>query len=271
MPRGSAFTVDTEQLAQPQLELEQEFELPGLESEGAAELEYLLSPTRLFSCAAPDQARIRAVVGPATPAQLRSAIGAAVAQATREAWGTARALRSRPRSPRATRIFRSVFNVPPTFVPPWRPAGSSWLDLGDLVALRLERAAGDLNSGYTRFFCWGCRPTSRACSTPRATVRADRHRIFIGRVWWRWWRASLHGPMLARPKLRGWMASTLLHEALHIYFVLSHRTVTVGRPSVNNVYCYDTLVALFHRRSPKDRDRSRCRTGWRPRAAHPHP
>ena len=57
---------------------------------------------------------------------------------------------------RTTQVFRGVFNVPPTFVPPWRPANASWRDLGDLVALRLERAAGILSGGYMRFFCWGC-------------------------------------------------------------------------------------------------------------------
>jgi hypothetical protein len=54
------------------------------------------------------------------------------------------------------------------------------------------------------------------------------------------------------------MASTLLHEALHIYFRLEHHRATIGRPSVNNVYCYDTLVALLNRRAPKPCDRENC-------------
>ena len=60
------------------------------------------------------------------------------------------------------------------------------------------------------------------------------------------------------------MASTLLHEALHVYFVLEHHKAAIGRPSVNNVYCYDTLVALQHRRAPKPGDRDKCRLGRRP-------
>jgi hypothetical protein len=60
------------------------------------------------------------------------------------------------------------------------------------------------------------------------------------------------------------MASTLLHEALHVYFVLEHHKAAIGRPSVNNVYCYDTLVALQHGRAPKPGDRDKCRLGRRP-------
>ena len=74
--------------------------------------------------------------------------------------------------------------------------------------------------------------------------------------------ANRHGGGAAQ--VPGWMASTLLHEALHIHFVLSHRTVTMGRPSVNNMYCYDTLVARFHGRMPKPGDEDGCRN-WQPR------
>jgi hypothetical protein len=259
----------------PALLLESEFELEAelrrAEAEAEGELEYLLSPTRLFTCSPADRAAIAAsgVVGrPVSEAQLRGALRSAITQATTEARATARALRTRPRAAETTRVFRSVFNVPPTFVPQWRTARSSWRDLGDLVALRLERAAGNLDSGYTRYFCLGCSASARACTTPHAPVAADRHRLWIGRQWWRWWRDSQRGSTAQRRRLRGWMASTLLHEALHIHFILSHHTVTVGRPSVNNMYCYDTLVSRFHRRTPKPQDEVRCRTGWRP-PAHP--
>jgi hypothetical protein len=247
-----------------------ELALPELEAEATElELEQMLSPTRLFSCSAAQRASVRGIVGrPVTNAQLRAVVRAATDQAAREGRATARALRARPRSSPTTRLFRRVFNVPPTFVPAWRPAGSSWRDLGELVALRLERAAGDLTSGYTRFICFGCDPDVRACTTPRAPIASDRHRLWIGDVWWGWWRDSRRARTLRERKdLRGWMAGTLLHEALHIHFVLSHTRTTVGRPSVNNMYCYDTLVARLHNRQPKPDDERRCAIGWRPPVA----
>ena len=60
------------------------------------------------------------------------------------------------------------------------------------------------------------------------------------------------------------MASTLLHEALHIYFRLEHHKATIGRPSVSNMYCYDTLVALMSGRAPKPDDADRCAQGRTP-------
>jgi hypothetical protein len=246
------------------LQLE-EFTVPALAAHAEGELESLLSPTRLFACSQGDRNAIAGVVGRAvTNAQVRSAINAAIRQATGEARAVARALRQRPREKRTTILFRRVFNVPPTFVPTWRTANSSWRDLGELVALRLERAAGNLDSGYTRYFCLGCDATDRACTTPHHPVAADRHRLWLGRGWWRWWRDSRTGTAADRRRLRGWMASTLLHEALHIHFVLSHHTTRVGRPSISNIYCYDTLVAIFHRREPKPEDAIRCKTGYRP-------
>jgi hypothetical protein len=263
--RATVPTRDAVLFPESELELEREFEVAALAAEAEAELEYMLSPTRLFTCSAADRAAIVRIVGPITDAQVRSVVRAAITQATREARATARALRTRPRAPETTRIFGSVFNVPPTFVPAWRTANSTWRDLGDLVALRLERAASDLDAGYTRYFCLGTEPDVRAYTTPTAAVAANRHRLWLGDEWWRWWRQSQQGSAAQRRKFRGWMASTLLHEALHIHFVLSHYTATPGRPSVNNMYCYDTLVARFHGRPPKEDDEMRCRTGWRPR------
>jgi hypothetical protein len=231
---------------------------PELEWEWEAERQ--LSPTRLFSCSAAERTRVQTVVGrTVTVAQLRSAVLSAIAQSTREARATARALRARPRSAHTTATFRGVFNVPPTFVPAWRPAGASWRDLGDLVALRLERASGILAGGHMRLFCWGSAAHCPECTQSPTQYRAcssyrGRYHICLGSEFWRWWRAGR----------RGFMASTLLHEALHVYFRLQHHTAAVGRPSVNNVYCYDTLVALFHRRAPKPGDRDRCRLGRRP-------
>jgi hypothetical protein len=245
-------TTGYELLSESELELEAE-----LESEWEAELERQLSPTRLFSCTDAERSQVRAVVGrPVTSLQLRTAVRTAIAQAVREARASARALRARPRTAHTTQAFRSVFNVPPTFTPSWRPANASWRDHGDLVALRLERAANILTGGHMRFFCWGSVAHCPECTRPPTTYRAcssyrGRYHICLGSEWWRWWRVGR----------RGFMASTLLHEALHIYFRLEHHRAAIGRPSVNNVYCYDTLVALLHRRAPKPGDRDNCRRG----------
>jgi hypothetical protein len=195
---------------------------------------------------------------PVSAADVRNAVQAAATQGASDARAAARALRA-PRSPQTVQTFTNVFNVPPTFVPDWRPAARvRWRDLGELVAIRLEAAAGILVGGHMRFFCWGSAahcpecpgaPTYRACSSYRGS-----YRICLGQEWWEWWRDGQ----------RGFMASTLLHEALHIYFRLEHHKATVGRPSVNNMYCYDTLVALLNGRAPKPDDRERCGRGRTP-------
>ena len=84
-----------------------------------------------FSCTNAERAQVQAVIGRAvTVAKLRRAVGTAVAQAQRDARAASRALRARPRSVRTSRIFPSIFNVPPTFVPSRRPGYASWPDLG---------------------------------------------------------------------------------------------------------------------------------------------
>jgi hypothetical protein len=212
-----------------------------------------------FSCTNAERAQVRTVLGRAvTVAELRRAVGTAVVQAQHDARAASRALRARPRSVRTSRIFRSIFNVPPTFVPAWRPRNASWPDLGALVALRIENGSRILGGGYMHFFCWGSAARCPECNEPPSSYRAcssyrGRHHICLGREWWKWYRDG-HG---------GFMASTLLHEAMHIYFRLEHHKATVGRPSVNNMYCYDILVAILSGRAPKPGDRNKCARGRR--------
>ena len=222
-----------------------------------APAEAQLAPARIVTCSAAELARVRAVVGrPVGVADVRAAITRAARQAYQEATAVSRALRSEPRSEATIRLFRGVFNVPPGFVPRWRPLDASWRDLGELVAIRFERAATILSGGYMHFFCWGsvahcpeCAgpPDYRACSSYQG-----RHYICLGTPWWEWFRDG-------GAQRRGFMASTLLHEALHIYFRLEHHRATIGRPSVNNMYCYDTLLARMNGRTPKPCDAERCR------------
>ena len=213
-----------------------------------------------FSCTNAERAQVQTVLGRVvTEAELRHAVGTAVAQAQRDARVASRALRVRPRSVRTSRIFRSIFNVPLTFVPAWRPGNASWLDLGELVALRIENGSRILGGGYMHFFCWGSAARCPECTEPPTSYRAcssyqGRHHICLGREWWEWYRNG-H---------RGFMASTLLHEAMHIYFRLEHHKATVGRPSVNNIYCYDTLIAIVSGRTPKPGDRDKCASKLQP-------
>lgn len=225
------------------------------------EYETQLSPTRLFSCSETERARVAAVLGRAgvTVAQLRNAVSVSIAQARREATGAARLLRALSRTTRTTDVFRGVFNVPPTFVPDWRPANARWRDLGDLVAIRLDRAAAILSGGHMHLFCWGSNAHCPECTDAATSYRAcssyrGSYRICIGQEWWQWFRQGYHG----------FMASTLLHEALHVYFVLEHHRAAIGRPSVNNMYCYDTLVARLHSRTPKPGDADACGLGRKP-------
>lgn len=154
-------------LSQGAAQFAQSPDLPGGELtrfELEEELEAQISPTRLFSCSAPERARVAAVVGRpgVTVAQLGNIVSGAIAQARADAGRAIRLLRARPRSARTTAAFRGVFNVPPTFVPAWRTPNSRWRDLGELVALRLERASAILGGGHLRLFCVGA---------PRALLR----------------------------------------------------------------------------------------------------
>ena len=235
-------------------ELEWELELE-------EELEAQLSPTRLFSCSAPERARVAAVVGRpgVTVAQLGNIVSGAIAQARADGGRAIRLLRARPRSARTTAAFRGVFNVPPTFVPAWRTPNSRWRDLGELVALRLERASAILGGGHLRLFCVGAPGHCSECPDPWTGYTAcssyrGSYRICLGWQWWRWHREGR----------RWFMAGTMLHEGLHIYFRLEHHRATIGRPSVNNVYCYPLLVGRLNGRPDKPLDRDECRAGRRP-------
>ncbi len=86
-----------------------------------------------FVCSPLDLGRIAGSLGVAvSPATLRSAVEAAAAWAVSLA-STAALLLDAPNRTGASRVaFCAAFGVPPSFVPPWRKAGNSWRDLGDL-------------------------------------------------------------------------------------------------------------------------------------------
>jgi hypothetical protein len=232
------------------LDREYEFEL---EEEHEAQL----SPTRLFTCSDADRTRVNGVLGrTATNAQLRNAVAGAITLARADAGRAIRLLRARPRTARTTATYRGVFNVPPTFVPDWRPSNARWRDHGELVALRLERAAAILGGGHMHLFCAGTTAHCPECTGAWTSYSAcssyrGRYLICLGSNWWLWHRQGR----------RSFMAGTMLHEALHVYFKLEHHRAAVGRPSANNVHCYPLLVGRLNGRPDKPLDVRMCRRG----------
>jgi hypothetical protein len=191
-----------------------------------------------FLCREGDRLEISGVVGkPVTTDELRSAVEAAAIQAVRWLLKAANALK---RSERAkgdnTQIFWEAFGTNPDFVPSWRPAGEKW-NRGDIIRTRLLCAAKILAGGAIRYVAWGeksCR--FKKCTQPRnwdvfAYACPGEYLICFGNRFWLDFKEGNNADM----------ASTMLHEALHIYFS------TVKDPPDNkgrygNVDCYERFV-----------------------------
>ena len=191
-------------------------------------------PIRFFTCSADDRKKIAKVVGKAvSEEELRNALSAAVKKALALTLNAARELERSPRSTGTKTLFREIFGTLPEFVPSWRAAGAIWKDRGGLVALRLGRAAKILAEGDIRFYCWGCpggdRPpeTYEACNFP-----PGKYIIGLGKGFWE----NLKNPSSAT----NYMAMTLLHEALHVYFSSVITAKHEGR--YGNAYCYQRFV-----------------------------
>ena len=127
---------------------------------GAATLEWENPPTRNrarhFACSAAELAQAQgAFGGPVTSEALRRGLNRALARGITMARAAAAALRARPRSAQVNGLFRAAFGLLPSVVPSWRTSSAKWVDLGDLVALRIEAAARILDDGSLRYFCWG--------------------------------------------------------------------------------------------------------------------
>jgi hypothetical protein len=194
-----------------------------------------------LTCGTPELAAVRAflkrptITGPT----LRAAIEGAAARAVLLARHSAAALDSSARTTRTRRLFCEAFGVAPEFVPPWRAGLSGvvrWRDLGELVAIRLRDVARILDGGCIHYFCWGSQahcpecpgaPTYFACSS-----FLNRYVICLGQGFWRAWQSGDTATT----------ASTLLHEALHIYF---GRTVS-DRGRSGNANCYERFTVRLH-------------------------
>ena len=190
-----------------------------------------------FTCSNPEIAAIRAFLKrPAiTGSALRAAVEGAAARAVLLARRGAAALDRSRRTAKTRRLFCEAFGVTPEFVPPWRAGLSGvvrWRDLGELVAIRLRDVAKILDGGCIHYFCWGSQahcpecpgaPTYFACSS-----FLNRYIICLGQGFWRAWQSGDTATT----------ASTLLHEALHIYF----GTTVSDRGRSGNANCYERFA-----------------------------
>ena len=213
-----------------------------------------LGSTGLGLCVVPKTVTIRKLI--CTEADL-AAIGAEMAKgralvirevrteledAARRALVLIERAESQLKKPRATlqagdamrQRFRDAFGTSPEFIPTWRPAGQTW-DMGGVVRERLRCAAKIMSEGDIEFVAWGpgsC--TFQYNWSPRtwAVVEAGVSRICLGQ---RFWRAA------RRADTEG-MATTLLHECLHIYFdTIRHR---LEKWAYNTATCYERYVLL---------------------------
>jgi hypothetical protein len=103
------------------------------------------------------------------------------------------------------------------------------------VAIRLNAVAKILGGGWIRYFCWGDPSHCSECTSKPPTYFAcsswgKRYVICLGQAFWRAWQG----------RDTATMASTLVHEALHIYFgrLIAHREK--GR--YGNADCYERFV-----------------------------
>ena len=194
---------------------------------------------RRFVCTAADRTAIGAALGrDVTAAEVRTIITNALRRAVFLIARAAAPLR-RPRATGAAgepmRLrFRDAFGTAPEFVPTWRPAGQTW-DRGAVVRERLRCAAKIMSEGDIEFICWGplsCPFAYAWAATTWAVVEAGKYRICLGA---RFWRASREGDVDG-------LATTLLHECLHIYFdTIRHR---LERGPYNTAACYERYVLV---------------------------
>jgi hypothetical protein len=210
-------------------------------------------PALNFACTASELAAIRtAVARPATTnAELSAGLAAALRRAVAATNSAATLLEAHPRTASTTTKFRSVFGAGPDLVPAWRPANARWRDFGELIARRLRSGSTILSGNQIAFRCAGCTSaTATACTTP--PLYAMRFGL---RFWRRWAAGEWH-----------LMVSTLVHEAMHIYFhrLVSHtpakRRAVGANPSArsNSPFCYALITTRLNNFADKPSDVTKC-------------
>ena len=195
---------------------------------------------RKLLCTDADLAAIGAEMGKGRALVIRE-VRTAIEDSVRRAVVLIERAESQLKKPRATgqagdamrERFRDAFGTAPEFVPTWRPAGQTW-DVGGVVRERLRCAAKIMSEGDIEFVAWGpgsC-PFGRWADRPWAIVQAGRYRICLGQSFWE---------AAGRADSEG-MATTLLHECLHIYFAtIRHR---LEKWAYNTATCYERYVLL---------------------------
>ena len=242
----------TESEGQPEL-MQTEVLTPGVYQEvlgeqgGAAPAQ----PIRFFHCSTADLARIQTVLqASVSVATLRAALASAARRAVRLCWNASGILRISPRSAATQQLFHEAFATRPETVPTWKPTNATWVDIGDLVAVRLNNAAKILNGGWINYFCLGSATHCPECTDPPSGYIScssfkGRYLICLGEHFWLSWR---HRRFVT-------MAANLIHEALHIYFGR-----TVGHSGrTGNASCYQRFVLRANRIALPAHIADRCR------------
>ncbi len=195
---------------------------------------------RRYACSAADTTAVEDALKMSVPqGALKEAVAAAAAEAIAWIQKASGALQVSPRSDRTSRLFREAFGTTPGFVPTWRARSAKWIDRGDLVAMRLNAVAKLLAGGWIRYFCWGDPAHCPECTQKPPTYFAcsswgKRYVICLGPAFWRAW----------RDRDSATMASTLIHESLHIYFgkLIAHGEK--GR--YGSADCYERFVVKLN-------------------------
>jgi hypothetical protein len=196
---------------------------------------------RKLICTDADLAAIGAEMGKGRALVIRE-VRIAIEDAVRRAVVLIERAESQLKKPRATGQagdamrgrFRDAFGTAPEFIPTWRPAGQTW-DVGGVVRERLRCTAKIMSEGDIQFVAWGpgsCPFAFDWATRPWAVVQGGRFRICLGQTFWQ---------AAGRANTEE-MATTLLHECLHIYFdTIRHR---LEKWAYNTATCYERYVLL---------------------------
>ena len=194
---------------------------------------------RFFSCSTADHKKLEGKVGKVPIATLRTVIQDAADTAINWIYKAISTLRISPRSAATIANFRTCFVKPPDWQPPWKQKSARWVDFGDLIATRLESAAKILDGGWIKYnciendtFCSECKGTAEywACASYKG-----KYVICLGTDFWKAWKAKDYDSL----------ATTLVHEALHIYF----STTVAHSGHSGNTYCFERYLLLVNGRT----------------------
>jgi len=218
-------------------EYESEYEWEGMAAQGSR---CTPAGTRVgtFTCSDAERANIENLLSMSIPpATLKAAVESAAAGAVSLATRAATALDRSNRSNAIRSTFCEAFGVMPEFVPPWRATLRGvvrWKDLGELVAIRLRDVAKIVDGGCIHYSCWitaGHCPDCGGVNAAGVYACSDfhgRYVICLGGLFWQRWQS---GDTTTTQ-------STILHEALHIYF----KTTVGDQGRSGNANCYERFA-----------------------------